>query len=361
MSGGGKWRQRRRVRRRYKRRRLTGGAIATGGGTPSAVPQAVRTGSGGATTGSTGGAICDRRKPGLRRRRCRRDHRDWRHHGNPRSGDLWSPVLTCQARPKSPLYSVTVTGKPLFVEKMTKFSPEMQVHYAHGSLVRGRHCDHRGDGQRDLQLVQGESQEPAAFRHQERQHRHLRQRPQLPDLQFDAKELLFILLDAEETNPPKVGDANVKSLADYTVDNTGATLVTSKIQSAINAASGATQNILYVPPGKYKVGELWLKSNMTLYLACGAIIYGSSSTGDFNTGSGGINIEGAALVDSDVSNQEYEDLGSRGSRCQWSRHPRRGPQCQPAEDRAELQYYRGWDRGREIRATGTRSSTGAIR
>ena len=46
----------------------------------------------------------------------------------------------------------------------------------------------------------------------------------------------------------------MKNLADYTVDNTGATLVTSKIQSAINALSG-TQNILYVPPGKYKVGD----------------------------------------------------------------------------------------------------------
>ena len=93
-------------------------------------------------------------------------------------------------------------------------------------------------------------------------------------------------------NPPRLGDANVKNIADYTVDNTGATLVTSKIQSAINAASGATQNILYFPPGKYKVGELWLKSNMTMYLAGGAILYGSSATGDFNTGSGGINIEG---------------------------------------------------------------------
>jgi polygalacturonase len=111
-------------------------------------------------------------------------------------------------------------------------------------------------------------------------------------LNFDSKELLFILLDAEETNPPKIGDANVKNLADYTVDSTGAALVTSKIQSAIDAASGATQNILYVPPGKYKVGELWLKSNMTLYLACGAVLYGSSSMNDFNTGSGGINIEG---------------------------------------------------------------------
>jgi polygalacturonase len=65
------------------------------------------------------------------------------------------------------------------------------------------------------------------------------------------------------------------------VDNSGATVVTSKSQSAINAASGATQNILYFPAGKYKVGELSLKSNMTMYLAAGAILDGSTSTSDY--------------------------------------------------------------------------------
>ncbi len=74
--------------------------------------------------------------------------------------------------------------------------------------------------------------------------------------------------------------------------------MTSKIQSAINAASTSTQNVLYFPPGKYLVGELWMKSNVTMYLACGAVLYGSSNTADFNTGAGGINIEDAqhALV-----------------------------------------------------------------
>ena len=73
----------------------------------------------------------------------------------------------------------------------------------------------------------------------------------------------------------------MKNLADYTVDNTGGTVVTSKIQAAIDAASGATQNILYVPPGRYKAGELALKSNMTLYLAAGSILDGSTSTSDY--------------------------------------------------------------------------------
>ncbi len=187
---------------------------------------------------------------------------------------------------------MTVGGKPLFVEKLTKFSPEMQVHYAHGSLS--------GTGTAAVVVTVSESFSSFTVSPKSRKLSATKSGnaitfntgPNYLILKFDSKELLFILLDAEEVNPPKIGDANVKNLADYSVDNTGASLVTSKIQSAINAASGATQNILYVPAGKYKVGELWLKSNMTMYLACGAVLYGSSSKGDFNTGSGGINIEG---------------------------------------------------------------------
>jgi polygalacturonase len=113
-------------------------------------------------------------------------------------------------------------------------------------------------------------------------------------LTVDDKELLFILIDEAEVNPPKLGDPNVKSIADYDVDNTGMKLETTKIQAAIDAASGAAQNILYFPPGKYQVGELWLKSNLTLYLAGGALLYGSNKPADFNTGSGGIDIEGCS-------------------------------------------------------------------
>jgi hypothetical protein len=204
-------------------------------------------------------------------------------------------LVTCPTLPgatASPLYSVTVAGKPLFVEKLTKFSPQMQVHYAHGSLS--------GAGTATVAVTVKESFNSYTLSPKNRKLVAAKNGntitfatgPNYLILSFDSKELLFILLDAEETNAPKIGDANVKNLADYTVDDTGASLVTSKLQSAIDAASGSTQNVLYVPPGKYKVGELWLKSNMTLYLACGAVLYGSSSTADFDTGSGGIDIEG---------------------------------------------------------------------
>jgi 3D (Asp-Asp-Asp) domain-containing protein len=214
--------------------------------------------------------------------------------GGPDGGNL-SGVVSCPDLPgatRSPLYSVTANGTALFVEKMTKFSPEMQVHYAHASLVGGNPVT--------IAVTVGESFSAYKLSPKSRKLAATKSGntvtfttgPNYLIFQPDAKELLFVLLDAEEASPPQLGDANVKNLADYDVDNTGATLVTSKIQSAINAASGATQSILYVPPGRYKVGELWLKSNMTMYLACGAILYGSSATADFNTGSGGINIEG---------------------------------------------------------------------
>ncbi len=198
----------------------------------------------------------------------------------------------------SPLYSVTVNGSPLFVEQLTKFSPEMQVHYAHGSLT--------GAGAATVAVTVKQSFSSFTLSPKSRKLTTTKSGntltfqsgPNYLILQVDSLDLLFILLDAAETNPPKLGDANVKSIADYSVDSTGATLMTSKIQSAITAASTSTQNILYFPPGKYKVGELWMKSNVTMYLACGAELYGSSATGDFNTGSGGIDIEGAqhALV-----------------------------------------------------------------
>src|SRR5438874_259350 len=51
-----------------------------------------------------------------------------------------SGVLTYPSLPdavKSPLYTVTANGTSQFVEKLTKFSPEMQVHYAYFGVAKG--------------------------------------------------------------------------------------------------------------------------------------------------------------------------------------------------------------------------------
>ncbi|MEI2580246.1 glycosyl hydrolase family 28 protein [Scytonema sp. PRP1] len=84
-------------------------------------------------------------------------------------------------------------------------------------------------------------------------------------------EQLYILADPLEDNAPQLGHVNVTNLLNYNVDSTGISDVTDKIQQAINEVS-ARKGVLYIPPGVYKTKQLNLKSNMTLYLAGGAVL-----------------------------------------------------------------------------------------
>ncbi|MBN2442399.1 MAG: PKD domain-containing protein [Spirochaetales bacterium] len=210
----------------------------------------------------------------------------------------------------SPLYSVRADDTTIFTEKLTKYSGEMQVHYAHFSL----------NGTATIQVTVNESFNSYTLSPKSRNIATSRNGntlsfttgPNYLVLAVDSKELLFILIDSPEENPPQLGDSNVKNILDNGVDNTGGRLETSRIQSAINASSGSSQNILYFPPGKYLVGELWLKSNMTMYLEGGAILYGSNNTSDFNTGSGGVNIEGMQHALIRISNCTNTNLIGRG-------------------------------------------------
>src|SRR4029078_6052780 len=44
-------------------------------------------------------------------------------------------VPTLPGAMKSPLYAIAANGTSLFVEKLAKYAPEMQVHYAHCVLT----------------------------------------------------------------------------------------------------------------------------------------------------------------------------------------------------------------------------------
>jgi hypothetical protein len=101
-------------------------------------------------------------------------------------------------------------------------------------------------------------------------------------LQIPGQERLFLLIDPEEVDAPAPGDANVKNVLDYdAVDNAGPIDPddvdriqenTDAIQAAIDNASGAKQNILYFPEGVYSTYALYLRDDMTLYLAKGATL-----------------------------------------------------------------------------------------
>lgn len=222
-------------------------------------------------------------------------------------------VYTYPAYPgatSSPLYTVKANGETIFTEKLTQFAGEMQVHYAHFSL----------EGTATIQVTVNESFNSYTLSPKSRKIATTKSGntltftsgPNYLVLKVDSKELLFILIDPPEENPPKIGDANVKNIMDYNVDNKGNTIATKTIQTAINDASGAAKNILYFPPGKYLTGELFLKSNMTMYLAGGAVLYGSSNTADFNSGSGGMNTEGMQHALVRVMNCKNTKLLGRG-------------------------------------------------
>ena len=107
-------------------------------------------------------------------------------------------------------------------------------------------------------------------------------------------EKLFIFAEPLEENVPQLGDTRVTNILQYQVDNTGREDVTTRIQAAIEGVA-ARSGILYFPPGIYKTRQLNLKSNLTLYLAPGAVIKATTEE-DPSYGEGLIQIENAENV-----------------------------------------------------------------
>ncbi|CAG8999617.1 MAG: Exo-poly-alpha-D-galacturonosidase [Candidatus Celerinatantimonas neptuna] len=72
----------------------------------------------------------------------------------------------------------------------------------------------------------------------------------------------------------------VLNITNFGAKGDGKTLNTDEIQNAINACTNDNCEVL-IPKGTFKTGALYLKSNMTLYLAKGAILLGSTNASDY--------------------------------------------------------------------------------
>jgi polygalacturonase len=170
-----------------------------------------------------------------------------------------------------PLYTVTVDGTPVSVTSMDAFS--YPVHYARfdysgasmsvSVMVNGSTAGYALSPKSRNILVSGTGS-TLSFSVSE---------PAYLVLQIPGQETLFILVDPPEVDPPAPEDADVTDVMTIGgMDNTGATDVTTLLQGAIDAASGAVRNIVYVPAGTYLTNSLLMRSNMTLYLAEGAVL-----------------------------------------------------------------------------------------
>lgn len=71
------------------------------------------------------------------------------------------------------------------------------------------------------------------------------------------------------------------SAAPYAADPTGKTFSTRAIQSAIDAA-GAEKGLVYVPAGVYRVSQLRLVSDVSIYLEAGAVLRCDGDADDFD-------------------------------------------------------------------------------
>jgi autotransporter-associated beta strand protein len=111
-------------------------------------------------------------------------------------------------------------------------------------------------------------------------------------ISINGMKPLALGADPAETNiPPSSGTGifNVLSPA-YDADNTGSTLTSAAIQSAISAASAyggshGQQGIVYIPAGVYLCGNLQLQNNTALYLQGGSVIRCTGDPADYATNS----------------------------------------------------------------------------
>ncbi|WP_020617699.1 family 16 glycoside hydrolase [Paenibacillus daejeonensis] len=98
-----------------------------------------------------------------------------------------------------------------------------------------------------------------------------------------ARKRIVIAADPLETNiPPSTGSGiyNVTQ-SPYNADKTGVAMATTAIQRAIDDANQAGGGVVFIPAGIYKSGNLTLKSNVTFYLAGGAVIVGTGRGEDY--------------------------------------------------------------------------------
>ena len=70
------------------------------------------------------------------------------------------------------------------------------------------------------------------------------------------------------------GRAAIYNVRDYGAAGDGRALATPAIQKAIEAAAAAGGGTVVLPPGTFRCGTIFLKSNVTLSLEAGAVLLG---------------------------------------------------------------------------------------
>lgn len=183
--------------------------------------------------------------------------------------------VTTPGAVKSGTYTLTVNGKPVFVEKFKDIS------YARFAFSGEARLEVKAAQPFEQYVLSPVSYAIPSQKQQDKISFSL-DRPRKLILQLKGiDEKLFLFADAPETAVPKLGDKGVINLMDFVSDNTGKSLQTKQLQAAIDKVSNKG-GVLFVPNGHYLTGTFVLRKNVTLYLESGALIQGSGNLNDYN-------------------------------------------------------------------------------
>ena len=78
-----------------------------------------------------------------------------------------------------------------------------------------------------------------------------------------------------------IGQIKVFNIKDYGAKKSHTVVSTKAIQSAIDSCSNSGGGVVFLPKGKYVIGTLFLKSNVTIKLESGVELFGSSDLSDY--------------------------------------------------------------------------------
>ncbi|MHC4501884.1 MAG: glycoside hydrolase family 28 protein, partial [Planctomycetota bacterium] len=208
---------------------------------------------------------------------------------------------------RSEVYSVSVGGRDVFVVKYK------DVSYAHFGL----------DGSADVTVAAAEEIEshsisPKSYRiaakSAGRRLSFRLTRPRKLIVTVNDLGRLFVFADPLERNPPKPGRPGARSILEFGVDPAGRDVQTEKLQRAIDEISaqrGGRGGVLCFPAGRYLTGTINLRSNVTVYLAPGALLQGSSKAKHYPRDELGGRIERSRLIFFD--NVRNANLVGRGT------------------------------------------------
>lgn len=193
------------------------------------------------------------------------------------------------AAQQSNIYSVTVNGKPVFVEKYNSLS------YVQFAFAGRADIEIQAKERVKKYTLSPKSSQIKSSRQGNKIHFSLTVPRKLILHQVNSlDEKLFIFAEALEEKPPQLNNSQVTDIRKYQVDNTGKNEATAQIQQAIDEVA-AKKGVLYFPPGIYQTRQLNIKSNLTLYLAPGALLIATKD--EFPSyGKGLIHIENAQNV-----------------------------------------------------------------